>query len=520
MIIEDSALTSRTPTEYALTDMEPSIENVKKPTPIQNFYNGQSIFITGGTGFIGKLLIEKLLRGCPDILCIYVMIRPKKEKNLSQRMKELIDDSLFSTLKKTQPTFLNRLVAIEGDCSLPNLGISKTDRTTLIHEVSIIFHVAATVRFNEKLKSAVAINIQSLNDVINLSKEMPKLKSFIHVSTAFANCIHELIEEKFYDPPMDVDQIFDLTNYMDEKLLNDITPQLLGTYPNTYVFTKSIAESVVRKHVDSMPIGIFRPAIVISTYQEPIPGWIDNTHGPIGITANVLMGLMRTHYCDRTVKANFVPADLIVNGLIVSAWDIANNRRFKKDLPIYNYVSDDNPITYNEFVEVIIKYGELIPSEKALWCHSFLVTKYRLVHLFYVYFLHLLPALIIDTIAVCVGKQPWLLQTYKRIHKMSDLLGYFSTTECIYTNERWNKVIAKLSPEDRKLFFCDIKDLVWGAYFPTYFLGIRKYIFKDPIETLPQARIKWLRSYWIDLTLKILIACVFLVVIWATFGSF
>lgn len=94
MIIEDSALTSRTPIEYALTDMEPSIENVKKPTPIQNFYNGQSIFITGGTGFIGKLLIEKLLRGCPDILCIYVMIRPKKEKNLSQRMKELIEDSV------------------------------------------------------------------------------------------------------------------------------------------------------------------------------------------------------------------------------------------------------------------------------------------------------------------------------------------------------------------------------------------------------------------------------------------
>lgn len=83
---------------------------------------------------------------------------------------------LFSTLKKEQPEFQNRLVAIEGDCSLPNLGISKTDRNRLIREVSIVFHVAATVRFDEKIKTAAAINVRSLKDMIYLSKEMPKLK--------------------------------------------------------------------------------------------------------------------------------------------------------------------------------------------------------------------------------------------------------------------------------------------------------------------------------------------------------
>lgn len=61
-------------------------------SPIQNFYNGQSIFVTGGTGFMGKILIEKLLRECPGISFIYMLIRPKKGKDMHQRIEELFDD--------------------------------------------------------------------------------------------------------------------------------------------------------------------------------------------------------------------------------------------------------------------------------------------------------------------------------------------------------------------------------------------------------------------------------------------
>lgn len=96
---------------------------------------------------------------------------------------------LFSTLREKEPTFHNRIVTIEGDCSLLNLGISMTDKTTLIQNVSIVFHVAATVRFNEKIKSATAINVRSLKDAINLSKEMPKLKVRILSFTYVFICV-------------------------------------------------------------------------------------------------------------------------------------------------------------------------------------------------------------------------------------------------------------------------------------------------------------------------------------------
>lgn len=52
------------------------------------------------------------------------------------------------------------------------------------------------------------------------------------------------------------------------------------------------------------------------------------------------------------------------------------------------------------------KYGLVFPTEKAIWYYSFRNTKYKLLHYFYVYFMHLLPALLIDTVTLCVGKQP------------------------------------------------------------------------------------------------------------------
>ncbi|RZC32912.1 NAD binding 4 and/or Epimerase domain containing protein, partial [Asbolus verrucosus] len=58
---------------------------------IQKFYKDQTIFITGGTGFIGKLLIEKLLRVCYNLNAIYILIRPKRGKTVQQRFDDIFD---------------------------------------------------------------------------------------------------------------------------------------------------------------------------------------------------------------------------------------------------------------------------------------------------------------------------------------------------------------------------------------------------------------------------------------------
>lgn len=55
---------------------------------VRAFYAGKNFFITGGTGFVGLCLIEKILRSIPDVGKIYLLIRPKKGKEIVDRLDE------------------------------------------------------------------------------------------------------------------------------------------------------------------------------------------------------------------------------------------------------------------------------------------------------------------------------------------------------------------------------------------------------------------------------------------------
>lgn len=48
---------------------------------------------------------------------------------------------------------------------------------------------------------------------------------------------------------------------LDSKLVADITPSLLGKWPNSYVFTKAVAENLLRDEGRGLPIGMIRPSI-------------------------------------------------------------------------------------------------------------------------------------------------------------------------------------------------------------------------------------------------------------------
>lgn len=57
---------------------------------LPEYYRGRSVFITGASGLMGKVLIERLLYYCSDIAKIYIMVRPKRGKSVETRIDEMM----------------------------------------------------------------------------------------------------------------------------------------------------------------------------------------------------------------------------------------------------------------------------------------------------------------------------------------------------------------------------------------------------------------------------------------------
>lgn len=66
---------------------------------IVEFFEGKVIFLTGATGFLGKVLVYKLLTACQGIETIYILIRGKRGKDVHSRFEEFLRDDVSITKK-------------------------------------------------------------------------------------------------------------------------------------------------------------------------------------------------------------------------------------------------------------------------------------------------------------------------------------------------------------------------------------------------------------------------------------
>lgn len=150
---------------------------------------------------------------------------------------------------------------------------------------------------------------------------------------------------------------------------------------------------------------------VISTYRDPVSGWIDNFYGPTGAIAGAGTGVIRTLRANPKAVANMVPVDLCVNGIITCAYDIAERYQDKicssEEIPVYNFCSSPtNQLTWGDFTIKTTKYGLMYPTLKSMWYLCYANNPNKVLHLLSILFLHYLPAAIIDLYTWCIGKKP------------------------------------------------------------------------------------------------------------------
>jgi thioester reductase-like protein len=120
--------------------------------------NNSSVFITGASGFVGKVLLEKLLRDVPGIDKFYVLIRPKKGVSPSQRLhEEIVSSKIFTVLlrnigeEKFREIVARKLIAVPGDISHHQCGIPAEFLKEIYRNVRVIFHCAASINFQERI---------------------------------------------------------------------------------------------------------------------------------------------------------------------------------------------------------------------------------------------------------------------------------------------------------------------------------------------------------------------------------
>ncbi|CAO1396740.1 unnamed protein product [Diamesa serratosioi] len=471
---------------------------------IPEFYKDQEIFISGGSGFMGKVLIEKLLRSCPGIKKMYVLLRPKKGKAIEERLEIIKNLLLFEPLRLTNPSAFDILVPIAGDVTELGLGMSASD-VKMMENVSIVFHSAASVRFDDPLKDAVLMNTRGTLEMVKFAEKLKNIKVMMHVSTTYCNTDRPVIEEEIYPAHAHWEDAIRIAESVDEDIFNILTPKYSSFTPNTYTFTKSMAEQVVNDYKGKVPLVIFRPSIVISAMKEPLPGWVDNFNGPVGLLIGCGVGIMRTAQVAPKYIPDFTPVDVCIKAMIIAAWKRAHQE--KEFLPVYNCCTGAlRTTTMDQIIEIGKSLCKEVPLDQMLWMPGGSVTACPFTHYFKFIFTHILPALFVDLIFKLTGKKQFIMKLQRKIYEATSALNFFMMNNWEFKNKKFLDLSFEIRPEDTRAFSFD--------YFVEYdtinflkkaMLGARRYLLHFEDSKLPSTRNLYQQMRLLDILVKAII---------------
>ncbi|XP_044737819.1 putative fatty acyl-CoA reductase CG8306 [Chrysoperla carnea] len=468
------------------------MDDIEKPrddgSDISKKFAGKSVFITGGTGFVGLCLVNKLLMSCPDVKTIYLLLRPKKNKDIQDRLKDIAKNAIFETLLYTESEdIFKKLYAVAGDVGEENLGLSQEDRNLLINNVNVVFHSAATLDFAETLKKTVDVNLLGTRRIVQLCKQIKNLEALVHVSSVYVNSYKLEASEQLYPKPADPEEIIRLVNELSEKELDAKTPEILRDHPNTYTFTKHLAEHEVNNSAGQIPCAIVRPSMITAAWKEPVPGWTISKNGPQGFLMGASKGIIRRLPVGTDLVYDYIPVDVVVNELIVAAYHVMVTK--PNTLKIFQCCSSSyKPFKWNMIQHKINEYLHSFPLKSAVWYpHLKFVESVRVFKLI-AFFVHMIPAFILDFVTKLAGGRPILVRLHTNVNNSLDRLEKFIFTEWKFDNKKTLELQKTLNKTDREKFNIDIGTLDWESYFIDLTQGVRRYLNNEGVKTLEAAR--------------------------------
>lgn len=341
---------------------------------------GKQILLIGTTGFIGKVWLAKALSDVPEIGKIYLLIRRQRSTSAQRRFEKIVEESpVFEPLHERYGSDLaafisDRVEVVEGDITRPGLGIEPETRKRLAATLDLVVNSSGLTDFNPDLRDALTINVDGTIHLLDFLRQCDHA-GLLHLSTCYVVGSRDGRVAEQLDPnytPLNVDG-FDAEQ--ERQALQALVPEIearaespevleelrqqaqakaaeaedqteagLGTrvrryktrwirnqlvevgmkrarelgWPNTYTFTKSLAESLIATRGADLPIAVVRPSIVETSTHEPFQGWNEgvNTSAPI----SYLLGTyFRQLPSDEHKCLDLIPVDLVCRGMMLIA---------------------------------------------------------------------------------------------------------------------------------------------------------------------------------------------------------
>jgi alcohol-forming fatty acyl-CoA reductase len=396
------------PNKLQIVDFRAQTEN--RRLSVREALRGKSILLAGATGFIGKVWLASLLEDVPDVGKIYLLIRHHRSTSSIARFRRILDESpVFENLAKQHgPRFheflAERIEVLDGDLSKPMLGLDEATSAKLARKLDLIVNSSGLTDFNPDLRDALSANVDSVANVLDFLHKTDHA-ALLHLSTCYAagnrdgriietltpnyvptdiagfDAENELLSlrsmirdteasaetsavagelrraalekpeaaKKLEGVALDNQIRKNRTRWLRQTLMDAGTRRAreLG-WPNTYTFTKGLAESLIVKRGAGLPIAIIRPSIVESSLEKPFRGWNEGIN-----TSASLSYLLGTYFRQLPTNArkclDIIPVDQVTRGMTLVSAALVERRHE----PLYQLATSvTNPCNMRRSIEL------------------------------------------------------------------------------------------------------------------------------------------------------------------------
>jgi fatty acyl-CoA reductase len=377
---------------------------------LQEGLAGQRIAVTGGTGFLGTALVERILRCLPETEVV-LLVRTGRRTAAERVERDVLRNDCFNRLRgelgdRFRQEAARRLIPLAGDVTVDGLGLDEEGRRILAGCKAVI-HSAATVSFDAPLDAAVEVNLlgprrvaQALQDVAKAQPEQP-LPHLITVSTAYVAGLRrgpapeQLLSETPFaarvpwqaeveaarrarsdaeaasrEPkrlarlraqaraelgaagaPLLAEKTEKLRGEWVEDHLVELgksRAQSLG-WPDAYAYSKALGEWALLEGRGALPVTVVRPSIIEASLSQPRPGWIRGFRMADPVIISYARGLLKEFPGIPEGIIDVIPVDLVVATILAIA------ARGPLDEPDVVHAASGarNPLRYGQLVRLV-----------------------------------------------------------------------------------------------------------------------------------------------------------------------